>query len=149
MSIKPLNKSIILKIMQMFEQKNLQGLLEWCDENCVIIDPHYPYSRMEGKEAIRRGMAWAFRTLKRSAFEVHRIWIDGPESTIYVRTYHQMVGGYQLNVPQIFYVCWNGKKITRIESFLPYRPGGIPGIIVRWYALLWRCMDKTKLFFKG
>ncbi len=142
MAEKPLNKAILLKIIRMFEEKNLQGFLELCDPSCVIRDPHYPRPEMKGLAAIRQGMSWAFRTLKRASFEVHHIWIDGPQATVYVQTHHQMMGGLRVDVPQIFYICWNGDKITRIESFLPYRPGGIPGLVIRLYAVLWRLLGK-------
>ena len=138
------NKAVILKLMQRFEQKDTEGFLELCSEDCVLIDPHYPRIPLKGKRAIRQGLEWTFKTLEKPVFNVRRIWIDGDEAVVYVDTRHRLKTGITLNVPQLFRIQWNGQTITLLQSFLPYRPDGLVGLIIRFHSLLWKLLGKGK-----
>jgi len=138
------NKAVILKLMQRFEQKDTEGFLGLCSEDCVLIDPHYPRIPLKGKRAIRQGLEWTFKTLEKPVFDVRRIWIDGDEAVVYVDTRHRLKNGITLNVPQLFRIQWNGQTITLLQSFLPYRPGGLVGLIIRVHSLLWKLLGKGK-----
>ena len=138
------NKAVILKLMQSFEQKDTEGFLELCSEDCVLIDPHYPRIPLKGKRAIRQGLEWTFKTLEKPVFDVRRIWIDGDEAVVYVDTRHRLKNGITLNVPQLFRIQWNGQTITLLQSFLPNRPGGLVGLIIRVHSLLWKLLGKGK-----
>ena len=138
------NKAVILKLMQRFEQKDTEGFLELCSEDCVLIDPHYPRIPLKGKRAIRQGLEWTFKTLEKPVFDVRRIWIDRDEAVVYVDTRHRLKTGITLNVPQLFRIQWNGQTITLLQSFLPYRPDGLVGLIIRFHSLLWKLLGKGK-----
>ena len=138
------NKAVILKLMQSFEQKDTEGFLELCADDCILIDPHYPRIPLKGKRAIRQGLEWTFKTLEKPVFDVRRIWIDGDEAVVYVDPRHRLKNGITLNVPQLFRIQWNGQTITLLQSFLPYRPGGLVGLIIRFHSLLWKLLGKGK-----
>jgi len=77
-----INKTLILKLMQSFEQKDTEGFLDLCSDDCVLIDPHYPRIPLKGKRAIRQGLEWTFKTLEKPVFDVRGMkrlcmWIPG------------------------------------------------------------------------
>ncbi len=136
-----LKNSIILKVMEMFEQKNVEGFLELCTDDCVLIDPHYPQQPLKGKAAIRKGLEWAFKTLEQPVFDVQQMWVNETEATVLVQTRHRLKYGFTMNTPQIFYLRWDGNKIAHIQSFLPYHPDGVLGVILFIQRLIWRIFN--------
>jgi len=47
-------------------------MLEMFDDDAVLTDPHYPIERMEGKEAIKRGLSWGLDTSAKPGFKIRR-----------------------------------------------------------------------------
>ena len=98
----------------------------------VLIDPHYPVTRMVGREAIAAGLGWMFGAMRELNFEVDRYFGDGSEGgAIEVTSRHVLGNGRIVGLQQMFVIEARGGLITRWQAYEPYGPHGIAGLIPR------------------
>jgi ketosteroid isomerase-like protein len=120
--------------------KDLDACLAGFAEDGVLIDPHYPIRRMEGKAAIADGLRWSFGGMEVLGFEIERYFeaADGRSAAVEVATHHVLKGGRSLNFPQVFVFQVRDGLITRLQAYEPYGPGGIVGLFLGVQRLLHR-----------
>ena len=134
-----ITKEDIEAIFRSFESKDIEQIMTHFDDDAVLIDPHYPISEMKGKKMIIRGLTWGLKPLITASFTTKKLWVNGNEGAIKVKTNHVFKGGNKLDITQVFLFAFNiEKKITYLQSFVPYRPHGLSGLIPRITGLFWK-----------
>ena len=122
---------LIEKMFTALEKKELSACLKLFDENAMLYDPHYPLSRMQGKEDIKNGLLWSFSTMKKFNFEVARVFkSDEGDVAVEVNSSHELPGGKQLIFNQMFIFEIDNNLIKAIIAYEPYGPGGLTGIML-------------------
>lgn len=127
-----------------FEAKDMSAILACFANDAVMIDPHYPQSKMVGKAAIEQGVSWVLGSMVKPSFRVKHSWVDGESGVIEVDTHHVFKGGMVLDFPQVFVVETRNGLITRLQSYPPHGPSGIGGLLITITRLVWRLQGKLK-----
>lgn len=138
-----MNKTMIDNLMNAFVAKDLEQVLSFFTEDALLYDPHYPVPEMKGKDAIRRGLKWGLGNLEKPGFLIRNCWIDGDQAVLEVDTHHVFRGGMSLDFPQVFVIEARDGLVTRLQSYVPYPPHGIAGILSRLTRLLWKIRGKA------
>jgi ketosteroid isomerase-like protein len=138
-----MNKTMIDNLMAAFMAKDLEQVLSSFAEDVLVYDPHYPVPEMKGKSAIRQGFVWGLGNMKKPGFQILNYWIDGDKAVVEVDTHHVFKGGMELKFPQVFVVETHDGLITRLQSYVPYPPHGIGGLLARLTHLLWKLQGKA------
>lgn len=134
-----ITKEEIEAIFKSFERKDLNEIMDHFSDDAILIDPHYPIPKMIGKKMITKGLTWGLKTLVSARFKTENFWISGNEGAIRLKTNHVLKGGKELDTIQVFLFTLNQeKKITYLQSFVPYRPSGLSGLISRITGLFWK-----------
>ena len=135
-----INRVDVEGIFKTFETKDIEKIMNHFADDAVLIDPHYPKIEMKGKEVIRKGLAWGLNGLKSASFTAEKIWIDeNNEGAVLLDTHHVFKGGNKVDIKQVFLFAFNAdKKITYLQSFVPYRPHGLGGLIPRIVGMFWK-----------
>lgn len=117
--------------------KDVDAVLAFFAEDAVFIDPHYPRPRMEGKGEIADGFRWSFAGLTKMGFTIDRFFpsADGTSAAVEVTTDHVARGGMRLHFSQVFIIETNHGLISRLQSYVPYGPHGIGGLLLRLIRL--------------
>lgn len=132
------------RLITAFEAKDMSAILSCFADDAVMIDPHYPQSRMEGKAAIMQGVAGALGSMVKPSFTIRHSWVDEESGVIEVDTHHLFKGGMVLDFPQVFVIEMHNGLITRLQSYPPYGPHGIGGLLITVTRLVWRLQGKLK-----
>ena len=127
-----------------FETRDLPATLSLFADDAVVIDPHYPQAEMRGKAAIKQGFEWAFSNIEKPGFTARHLWTDDASGVVEVDTHHIFKGGLQVKFPQVFVLEARAGLITRLQSYPPYGPHGIGGILTSLARLTWRLQGKMK-----
>ena len=114
-----------------FEAKDMETVLSYFAEDALVIDPHYPTPRMEGKAAIRAGFAWAFANIEQPGFTLLRLWTDGTSGALEMDTHHRIRGKLESRFQQVFIVETRNDQILRLQSYPDYGPHGMQGMFLR------------------
>jgi ketosteroid isomerase-like protein len=126
-------------VLKSFESKDINQVMSHFTDDAVLIDPHYPIIEMRGKEAIKKGLLWGLKPLISASFEIEKFWITGNEGAVKVETNHVFKGGRKISINQVFLFAMNDKKkIIYLQSFVPYRPHGLEGLMPRVFGLFWK-----------
>jgi ketosteroid isomerase-like protein len=134
----------IQRLIDAFEAKDLEAVLAEFAEDAYIYDPHYPQTDMVGKDAIRQGMEWAFGNMEKPGFTIRNLWIEDDKAALELDTHHVFKGGMELVSPQVFIIETRDGLITRLQSYMPYRPGGLGGWMAKAVGLSWRVRGKAQ-----
>lgn len=129
---------MIQRVLDLFSAKELDALLALFADDAIVYDPHYPQPRMVGKAAIRRGFAWGMASLEKPGFTVRNSWAEGNKLVVELDTHHVIRGNMKAEFDQVFVADVRDGLITRLQSYVPYRPGGIAAVLSRGTALAWR-----------
>ena len=118
-------------LLAALQAKDLDGALRWFADDALVIDPHYPMPRMAGKAAIAAGLQWAFGALDQMRFSPQNVWVapDGASAAAEVATAHTL-RGRPLRFTQTFVLELRDGRITRLQSYTPYGPPGIGGLML-------------------
>ncbi|MCA9936905.1 MAG: nuclear transport factor 2 family protein [Ardenticatenaceae bacterium] len=127
-----------------FESKNLESVMKYFAEDAVLYDPHYPVPRMMGTAAIRQGMEWGLGNMEKPGFAIRHYWDDGRVGAAELDTHHVFKGGMELKIDQVFVFEVEGNKFKRMQSYVPYSPPGISGLLTKVTRLIWRLQGKLK-----
>ena len=132
------------QLVAAFETRDLPAALDLFAEDAVVIDPHYPQSEMKGKADIKQGLGWAFNNIEKPGFTVRHLWSEDDSGVVEVDTHHVFRGGMKVNFPQVFVMEIRAGLITRLQSYPPYGPPGIAGLLTGLVRLTWRLQGKMK-----
>ncbi len=135
--------AVVEQLMDAFMALDLEAALDCFTDDAVVYDPHYPVPRMEGKEAIRQGFAWGIGNMEKPGFTVRHIWTDGESGAVEMDTNHVFKGGMTLEFEQVFVFETKDGKITRLQSYVPYAPGGIGGFMAKATRWSWKFKGKA------
>jgi len=134
-----ITKADIEAVFRSFESKDIDLIMSLFADDAILIDPHYPVMEMKGKEAIRKGLTWGLKPLITASFTTEKLWVDGNEGAIKLITNHVFKGGNKVDIIQVFLFALNNeKKFLYLQSFVPYRPPGLSGLIPRLTKLFWK-----------
>ena len=125
-------------LLNLMMERNLEAMLDLIHEDAIVIDPHYPIERMEGKAAITRGLTWGLDTLGKPGFKVRQFYESENSGMVEVDTHHVLKGGMEVKFEQAFAFEIADGKLIRIQAFVPYRQPGIGGWIPRITGFFWR-----------
>jgi ketosteroid isomerase-like protein len=126
-------------VLKSFETKDIDQIMPHFADEAILIDPHYPIIEMKGKDAIRKGLSWGLKPLVSASFEIEKFWVSGNEGVAKVDTNHVFKGGKKISIKQVFLFSMNEKKkIIYMQSFVPYRPDGIDGLVPKIFGMFWK-----------
>ncbi|MCB9452332.1 MAG: nuclear transport factor 2 family protein [Anaerolineaceae bacterium] len=137
------NQKILDALIAAFMNKDLEASLALFADDAVVYDPHYPIPRMEGKPAIRQGFEWGLSNMEQPGFTVRHLWGDDTSGAVEVDTHHVFKGGMALKFDQVFVYETRDGLITRLQSYVPYPPGGIGGLLARITRWAWKLKGKA------
>ena len=137
-----LTRELIDTVFEAFTSKNLPAAMSHFADDAVLIDPHYPQTRMEGRAAIERGMAWGLNNLVKPGFNLRNVLIVGDTAAIEMDTHHLFKGGMELRFDQVFMLQTRHGKITRLQAYVPYGPPGVAGLATVLTRLGWWLQGK-------
>jgi ketosteroid isomerase-like protein len=137
-------KALIEGLLHAFMNKDLPKIMNYFADDAVFYDPHYPQPRMVGKAAILQGISWGLSSLEKPGFKVRRLWLDGNSGVVETDTHHMIRGGIESKFDQVFVFEFRDGKFTRVQSYVPYAPHGIAGIIGNVTKLAWRLQGKIR-----
>jgi ketosteroid isomerase-like protein len=137
-------KEILEGLLQAFMAKDLPKAMSYFADDAVLYDPHYPQPRMVGKDAILQGMSWGMSNLEKPGFTLRHIWLNENSGVAEVDTHHVIRGSIETKFDQVFVFETRDGKFTRLQSYVPYPPHGIAGIIGNVMRLAWRLQGKLK-----
>ena len=92
----------------------------------------------------KAGSTLAAKIMEQPGFTIRKLWIDGDQAALELDTYHVFKGGMVLKSPQVFIVEASDGLITRLQSYMPYRPGGVGGWMAKAVGLSWRVRGKAQ-----
>ncbi|MGE5221049.1 MAG: nuclear transport factor 2 family protein [Omnitrophica WOR_2 bacterium] len=138
-----MDRNSIDDLMNAFAAKNLEQVLSFFKEDALVYDPHYPIPEMRGKAAIRRGLEWGLGNMEKPGFQIRNCWLDGDKAVVEVDTDHIFKGGMRLKFPQVFVIEARDGLITRLQSYVPYPPHGIPRLLAQITRLQWKLQGKS------
>lgn len=121
-----LSREMMQEVLTKFEAKDVEGVVALFAPDGALIDPHYPQPMMQGHEAIRDGLEDAFMRLEQPGFTIRSAWLDQESGVMEVATHHRLMGGIELDFPQVFVVEVQDGLIKRMQSYVPYPPPAMP-----------------------
>ncbi len=123
---------IVDRLFAAVQAKDIAAAMACFTEDGVCIDPHYPTPRMVGKAAIAEGLRWVFGAMEQLGFTPLNYFEseDKQSAAIEMATSHRLPGGRQLEFSQTFVIETRDGLVTRLQSYPPYGPGGIGGLVL-------------------
>ena len=111
---------------------NLTTILSCFADDALVIDPHYPEPRMQGKAAISAGLLWAFGSMRKMGFKIIKYYEapDGTSAAVEIDTAHVLKSGMKLRFPQVFIIDVRDGKVTRLQAYEPYGPNGVGALLL-------------------
>jgi ketosteroid isomerase-like protein len=131
-------RDLFNRLIEAFMAKDLDGVMALFADDAMLIDPHYPQARMQGRAAIERGLRWGLSSLEQPGFALRHSAVEGDIGFFEVDTTHRLKIGMTVAFEQVFVVEARGDKITRLQAYEPYPAPGVAGLIRRASRLSWR-----------
>ncbi len=135
---------LVTRTFATVEAKDLAAMIDLFADDGVLIDPHFPIPRMQGKAAIMENFKEAMTGMQSFGYTIVNYFesANGQSAAVETATHHIVKGGMKLNFPQVFIFDAADGRITRMQAYEPYGPHGIVGC----FLFLGRL--KTSLFGK-
>jgi ketosteroid isomerase-like protein len=135
---------LVSRTFSAVEAKDLDLMMRHFSDDAILIDPHFPAGRLEGKGAIEEGMRGAFAGMQSFGYSVVNYFEseNGRHAAVETATHHIVKQGWKLDFPQVFVFDAMDGRITRMQAYEPYGPNGIMG------AFLFLARLKMRLFGK-
>ncbi len=117
---------LVTHVFAALEAKDVDAVLNVFAEDGVLVDPHFPTPRMQGKEAIGNPMRKLMNGMKSFGYTIVNYCEseNGLCAAAEVATQHVMQTGKSLNFPQLFMFEVADGRITRMQAYEPYGPKG-------------------------
>jgi len=131
---------LVTDTFALLEAKDLEALMRVFADDAVLIDPHFPALRMQGKAAIRESMGEAMGGMQAFGYTIVNYCEseNGQCAAVETATHHVLKQGVKRNFPQVFIFEMADGHITRLQAYEPYGPHGIIGA----FLLLARLANK-------
>ena len=123
---------LMTRTIATIEAKDLDALMSLFADDAVVIDPHFPMSRMQGKAAITKAFREAISGMQSFGYTIVNYFEseNGQRAAIETATHHVIKQGMKLNFPQVFIFEVEDGRITRMQAYEPYGPHGIMGVFL-------------------
>jgi ketosteroid isomerase-like protein len=135
-------KSMVEGLFKAFITKDVDKVMSFFAEDALFFDPHYPQQRMVGREAILQGVTWGLSSMEKPGFKIRKIWQDGNSGVVETDTHHVIKGGIETKFEQVFVFETRHGKFSRVQSYVPYSPNGIAGVVGNATRLMWKVQGK-------
>jgi ketosteroid isomerase-like protein len=135
---------LVTRTFAAVQAKDLDTTMSLFADDAVLIDPHFPTPRMQGKAAITEGLRGAIAGMQSFGYTTVNYFEseDGQRAAVETATHHVIAQGERRNFPQVFIFETADGSITRMQAYEPYGPHGIMG------AFLFIARLKKSLFRK-
>jgi ketosteroid isomerase-like protein len=112
------------------EAKDFRKTMSGFADDAVLVDPHFPTPRIEGKAAIAEALSEALESMTSLGYTIVNYFEspDGRNAAVATATDH--VHGIRRVFPQVFIVETRDGRITRFQAFEPYGPHGLVGVFL-------------------
>lgn len=131
-------------LLKAFVAKDLPRIMSHFADDAVLIDPHYPQSRMQGRPAIQQGLSWGLNNIVKPGFTMRSLVATGDTAAIEVYTHHTFRGGMVVRFDQVFMLETRDGQITRLQAYLPHGPHGIAALLTTITRWVWRLTGRLK-----
>ena len=133
---------LVTRTFTTLEGKNLGELLNLFADDAVLIDPHFPTTRMQGKATIRKGFQGAMSGMQSFGYTIVNYFEseNGQCAAVETATHHVIKQGMKLNFPQVFIFEVADGHITRLQAYEPYGPHGVMGMFLFFARLTKRLL---------
>lgn len=123
---------LVTRTFSAVEAKDLDGLLSLFADDAVVIDPHFPVQRMQGKAAIAEGFREAMAGMQSFGYTIVHYFAseNGQHAAVETATHHIVRPGMKLDFPQTFVFEMQDGYIKRLQAYEPYGPHGIVGFFL-------------------
>jgi ketosteroid isomerase-like protein len=135
---------LVRRAFTALEARDLEAMMSLFADDAVVIDPHFPIPRMQGKAAIRKGFGGAMSSMRSFGYTIVNYFEseNGQCAAVETATHHVLKQGRKLNFPQVFIFEGAGEYITRLQAYEPYGPHGIMGAFLGLARLANRFLRK-------
>jgi ketosteroid isomerase-like protein len=118
---------LVIHTFAVVEAKNLDALMHVLADDAVVIDPHFPTPRMQGKAAIRESFQKAMNGMHSFGYTIVNYCESANKqcAAVETATHHVLKPGMERNFPQVFIFEVVDGHITRLQAYEPYGPHGI------------------------
>jgi ketosteroid isomerase-like protein len=126
------------------EAKDLNLMMGLFADDAVLIDPHFPVPRLQGKAAIAEGLRGAFAGMQSFGYTLEKYFESesGESAAVETATHHIIKKGIKLNFPQVFIFDALNGRVTRMQAYEPYGPHGIMGMFLSMGRVMKRLSGK-------
>lgn len=135
---------LVRRTFTTLEDKDLEAMMRLFAEDAVVIDPHFPTPRMQGKATIRKGFQGAMSGMRSFGYTI----VNYCESenrqcaAVETATHHVLKQGMTRDFPQVFVFEVANESITRLQAYEPYGPHGILGVFLGVARLAHRFVNR-------
>jgi len=139
-------RDLLERDLRAVESRDRQAVLDCFAPDGVLIDPHYPQPRMQGHAQIGAGLDWVFAGMASMRFDIVGFFesADGAGAAAEVESHHQLTGGRRIEFTQTFVVQTRDGLITRMQTYLPYGPPGMAGVVLGLQRLRHRLSRRSR-----
>jgi ketosteroid isomerase-like protein len=135
---------VVTRTFAAVEAKDLDMMMSLFADDAVLIDPHFPILRMQGKVAIKEGMRGAIAEMQSFGYTTVNYFEseNGQRAAVETATHHVIKQGKKVNFPQVFIFEVAEGRITRMQAYEPHGPHGMYGVYLFFARLMKRFSSK-------
>ena len=135
---------LVRRTFATLEARDLQAMMHLFAEEAVVIDPHFPTPRMQGKAAFRKGFQEAMSGMSSFGYTIVNYCEseDGQWAAVETATHHVLKQGIKQNFSQVFIFEVADGSLTRLQAYEPYGPHGILGVFLSLARLANRLVNR-------
>ena len=121
-------RPLIDRLFRAYEAKDKTAALACYADDVVLVDPHYPGARMEGKAALADSVDWAFENARSLGFTVRHVFLevgdadDVERAVVEVDSHHVWADGTEARFPQLFVFEARDGLVTEVRAYQMYPP---------------------------
>jgi len=115
---------LVIRTFATLQAKDLETLMRLFADDAVVIDPHFPTPRMQGKATIRKGFREAMSGMRSFGYTIVNYFEseNGQGAAVETATHHVLKQGMERNFPQVFIFEMANGHITRLQAYETYGP---------------------------
>ena len=101
-------------------------------DDAILIDPHFPTPRMQGKAAIAEAFRESMSGMRSFGYAIvnYSESESGQCAAVETATHHVVARGIKIDFPQVFVFEAEDGCLKRVQAYEPYGPHGIMGVFL-------------------
>lgn len=129
-------RDLVGRTFASIEARDLEAMMALFADDAVLIDPHFPTPRMQGKAVITEAFRGAMDGMRSFGYDV----VNYCESenaqcaAVETETHHVLKQGRSLDFAQVFVFEAADGRVARVQAYEPYGPHGIVAAAVNYVA---------------